>query len=201
MAKYNRELFDRTRSAAEILREEREEHAIPNEDDGTCASIFRGQIEGTLGRALNASIIMKWHMLAEHPDNPFGVDVQIPIMTVIEDQIGDTWIAYLTNPTSVHWRFLFLKPHEPYIREYLRGQRTLLDVYKTAAMFFVCTPDEGPELLQIKPSELADELIPGEDSYYHDNIWFDPSDVYGGMNTAPFNQIKQWADSGRYFWY
>lgn len=194
-------LFDRTKSSVEIIREAADEQRVTTDGIRTWGDFFSTTFSGTLEHPRNASCIMRWHMPDYAPQNKSGQDVQIPILSIIEDSEGEIWMAYLTNPSEIHWKFLFLKPHRETLLAYLRGETNLLSVYQTTRSFYICTPDLERDLLELKPEELASELIPGDDSFYSANIWFDTNDIYYGMNVAPYNRIVEWAKSGRFYWH
>lgn len=194
-------LFDRTRSSAEILKEQEQEGTVPVDEIRNWADFFAGQFGGELTHPRNASVLMKWHMPDYYIGNPSNVDAHIPVMSVIEDMNGEVWMCYLSNPTEVHWKFLLLKPHRETLLKYIRGEVDLLSVYRTTPMFYISTPDMEHDLLPVEPKDLSEELIPAEGATYNPNIWFDTADMYYGMNSAPYTRIVEFANQGRFYWF
>lgn len=140
-------------------------------------------------------------MPSYYKGNKTGQDLQIPILTILEDDSDKIWLLYLTNPTELHWKFLMLTPNKDILLSYLRSEKSLLEVYSTTPKFYFCTPDYGSRMLEFSASELDKNLIPKSNSYYDNNIWFDQSDIYSGMNVAPYNKIFQFAKFNKFFWY
>lgn len=194
-------LFDRTKSSAQILREEEDQAKVKVDQIQSWADFFSTTFTGTLAHPRNASCILRWHMPDYASYNPTGMDIQVPIMTIIEDSEGTIWLAYLTDPTEVHWKFLFLKPNPAVLLAYLREEKSLLEVFKTTPRFYLCTPDMEKDLLPVEPKDLPAEFIPGADATYNRNIWFEPADIYYGMNCAPYTRIVDWAKSDRFYWH
>lgn len=195
------ELFDRTRSSAEILKAKEEKDKIQVEDIQSWGEFFTGVFPDALANPIGASCIMRWHMMPYHPMNPAKIEIHLPILTIIEDSSGEIWLAYLTNPSEIHWKFLLLKPNRDVLIRYLLGEVSLFSVYKTTPTFYICTPDIERVLIEIKPKDLPSEFIPAEDAIYDNNIWFDQGDLYYGMNVAPYSRIVEYAKTGRFYFY
>lgn len=191
------ELFRRDKSSAEYFKKQKqEEYEINSWDD-----YFRGLFDGVLAFPTNTQVAVRRHLPSKHPNNPTGIEIHIPYMTTFDDSNNQRWYAYLfdTRDNGVGWRFLMFKPDRTNLLKYFAGELDLLSLYKTVDQFYIAAPQVSKDLIPVDASELPENAIPVDNSYYNENIWFDPDDLYYGMNVAPVDKIRNLAKEGRFY--
>ena len=191
------ELFRRDKSSAEYFKKQKqEEYEINSWDD-----YFRGLFDGVLAFPTNTQVAVRRHLPSKHPNNPTGIEIHIPYMTTFDDSNNQRWYAYLfdTRENGVGWRFLMFKPDRTNLLKYFAGELDLLSLYKTVDQFYIAAPQVSKDLIPVDASELPENAIPVDNSYYNENIWFDPDDLYYGMNVAPVDKIRNLAKEGRFY--
>lgn len=191
------ELFQRDKSSAEYFKKQKqEEYEINSWDD-----YFRGLFDGVLAFPTNTQVAVRRHLPSKHPNNPTGIEIHIPYMTTFDDSNNQRWYAYLfdTRDNGVGWRFLMFKPDRTNLLKYFAGELDLLSLYKTVDQFYIAAPQVSKDLIPVDASELPENAIPVDNSYYNENIWFDPDDLYYGMNVAPVDKIRNLAKEGRFY--
>lgn len=191
------ELFRRDKSSADYFKKQKqEEYEINSWDD-----YFRGLFDGVLAFPTNTQVAVRRHLPSKHPNNPTGIEIHIPYMTTFDDSNNQRWYAYLfdTRDNGVGWRFLMFKPDRTNLLKYFAGELDLLSLYKTVDQFYIAAPQVSKDLIPVDASELPENAIPVENSFYNENIWFDPADLYYGMNVAPVDKIRNLAKEGRFY--
>ena len=162
------ELFRRDKSSAEYFKKQKqEEYEINSWDD-----YFRGLFDGVLAFPTNTQVAVRRHLPSKHPNNPTGIEIHIPYMTTFDDSNNQRWYAYLfdTRDNGVGWRFLMFKPDRNNLLKYFAGELDLLSLYKTVDQFYIAAPQVSKDLIPVDASELPENAIPVENSFYNENI-------------------------------
>lgn len=191
------ELFRKDRSSADYFKEKREKQFEINSWD----DYFRGLFSGVLANPKNTQVPVRRHLPSKHPSNPSGIEIHIPYMATFDDENYERWYCYLfdTRDNGTGWRFLLFKPDKKKLLQYFAGELDLLSLYQSVSNFYIVAPQVSPDLIKVEAFDLPESAIPVENSYYNEDIWFDPSDLYYGMNVAPVDTIKNLAKEGRFY--
>lgn len=169
---------------------------------GTWEEYFAKMFDEPLERPTHVKVLVRRHLPADSPINPYHVDLQIPFMFGLDDDYDRRWLGYIYDTTDENgWRFILMLP-DPYIYlEYLAGKAELKQVYSSVSddNFYICQPDMSNHLISISRSQIPDTATPAEHSMYDNNIWLDPSDLTSGMNVEDVYSIQELASKKKFY--
>lgn len=172
-------------------------HASGNWED-----YFEKMFDEPLEKPMHVKVLVRRHLPADSPLNPYHVDLQIPFMFGMDDDYDRRWLGYLYDTTDENgWRFILMLP-DPYIYlDYLAGKLDLMHVYNSVSddNFYICQPDISNHIIPITRSEIPETATPAEHSMYDNNIWLDRDDLTSGMNVEDVYSIQELASKHKFY--